>query len=64
MKDIELYNERIFENIKHIDENGNVYWEARELKNILGYKECRYFSAVLEKAQSNNNINSYFGVIT
>ena len=69
MNDIELYSESIFENIKHKDENGIEYWEARELQNILGYKEWRYFLAVLEKAQiacsqSNNNINSHFGVYT
>lgn len=69
MNDIKLYSETIFENIKHKDENGIEYWEARELQNILGYKEWRYFLAVLEKAQiacsqSNNNINSHFGVYT
>ena len=56
-----------FEDIKHIDDKGNEYWEARELQKILGYKEWRYFSAVIEKAQiacsqSNNNINYNFGV--
>ena len=66
---IEEYNDKIFESIKHIDEYGNEYWEARELQQILGYKEWRYFSAVIEKAQiacseSNNNINSNFGVNT
>lgn len=25
-----------FEDIKHIDENGNEYWYGRELQNILG----------------------------
>ena len=69
MNELELYSESIFENIKHKDENGIEYWEARELQNILGYKEWRYFLAVLEKAQiacsqSNNNINSHFGVYT
>ena len=58
-----------FENIKHIDENGNEFWTARELQKVLGYKEWRYFSAVIEKAQiacsqSNNNINHHFGVNT
>lgn len=43
--------ERTFGDIKHIDEKGNEYWEARELQEILGYKEWRYFSAVIEKAQ-------------
>ncbi len=58
-----------FESIKHVDENGREYWCARELQKILGYKEWRYFAIVIEKAQiacsqSNNNINSNFGVNT
>ena len=69
MNNIEEYTEKTFEDIKHIDENGNEYWEARELQQILGYKEWRYFSAVIEKAQvaclqSNNNVSSHFGVNT
>lgn len=69
MSDIEEFREKIFDDIKHIDEYGNEYWEARELQQILGYKEWRYFLAVIEKAQvacsqSNNNINSNFGVNT
>lgn len=69
MNTIEEYKETMFENIKHIEKNGDEYWEARELQQILGYKEWRYFSTVIEKAQiacsrSNNNINSNFGVNT
>ena len=68
-KDLEKYEEMTFEEIKHIDDNGNEFWSARELQQILGYKEWRYFSAVIEKAQvacsqSNNSINSNFGVYT
>ena len=33
--ELDNYNEKIFENIKHIDENGNEYWEARELQRML-----------------------------
>ena len=67
--EVEICKEKTFEDIKHIDEAGNEYWEARELQVILGYKEWRYFSAVIEKAQvaclqSNNQINSHFGVNT
>lgn len=67
MSNIEEYTEKIFEDIKHIDDYGNEYWEARELQKMLGYKEWRLFSAVIEKAQiacsqSNNNINLHFGV--
>ena len=69
MNDIEEYKEKIFEDIKHSDENGDEYWCARELQQMLGYKEWRYFQAVIEKAQiacsqSNNNINHHFGVNT
>ena len=68
-KELEKYEEMTFEEIRHIDNDGNEYWYARELQQILGYKEWRYFSAVIEKAQvacsqSNNNINSNFGVNT
>ena len=69
MNELENINETIFESIRHVDDEGNEYWYARELQQILGYKEWRYFSAVIEKAQiacsqSNNNINSHFGVNT
>ena len=69
MNNIDEYPKLTFEDIKRIDERGNEYWEARELQQILGYKEWRYFSSVIEKAQiacsqSNNSINSNFGVYT
>jgi len=69
MERLEKNNEKVFETIKHIDENGNEYWEARELQQILGYKEWRYFLSVIEKAQiacsqSNNSISFHFGVNT
>ncbi len=35
MNEINGYIEKIFENIKHIDENGNEYWNARELQYAL-----------------------------
>lgn len=38
MKNIEEYEVRIFENIKHVDELENEYWETIELQQILGYK--------------------------
>ena len=43
--------EKTFEDIKHIDENGNEFWYARELMVALGYKDWRYFDAVIEKAK-------------
>ena len=43
--------EKTFEDIKHADKNGNEYWFARELMITLGYKDWRYFDAVIEKAK-------------
>ena len=34
-----ILNNSIFENIKHIDDNGNAYWEARELMPLLEYSK-------------------------
>ena len=56
----ENYNNQTFEKIKHIDENGIEYWYARELMKIFGYKDWRYFDAVIEKARiacKNTGIN-------
>ena len=69
MNNIERYTEKTFDDIKHVDEKGNEYWEARELQKVLGYKEWRYFLVIIEKAQiacinSNNNPNNDFGVYT
>ena len=67
MSDIEEFKEKIFDDIKHIDENENEYWEARELMRLLGYKEWRLFDNVIEKAQvacsqSGNSINYNFSI--
>ncbi len=43
-------NNSIFESIKHIDENGNEYWLARELMEVLEYKEWKKFNKVINKA--------------
>ena len=55
----------IFEDIKHIDENGNEYWSARELQKALEYSQWRRFESVIKKAieackKSKNNINEHF----
>ena len=42
--------EKLFEDIKHIDENNNEYWLARELQQVLEYKEWRNFKIVIDKA--------------
>ena len=56
MNNIEI-NNSVFEDIKHIDEVGNEYWEARELQEVLGYSQWRRFNDVIEKAK-NACINS------
>ncbi len=60
-----MLNNSIFENIKRIDNDGNEYWFARELQDVLKYKEWRKFSNILDKAKaacqlSNLNINDHF----
>lgn len=47
----ETYDNRTFEDIKHIDENGIEYWYARELQKVLDYKEWRKFENVIKKAK-------------
>lgn len=39
MSDIEEYKEKMFDEIRHIDENGCEYWEARELMPMLEYSK-------------------------
>ena len=34
MKEIKEYTEKMFEDIKHIDEKGNEYWLARQLTRL------------------------------
>ena len=41
-----------FESIKQIDDNGNEYWYARDLQEILEYSEWRNFSKIIEKAKT------------
>lgn len=63
--DLVKYSKSIFEDIKHIDENCNEYWEARELQKMLKYKEWRKFEGVINKAKescihSQNNVFDHF----
>ena len=41
-----------FESIKQIDDDGNEYWYARDLQEILEYSEWRNFSKIIEKAKT------------
>ncbi|MBR3002240.1 MAG: DNA damage-inducible protein D [Clostridia bacterium] len=50
MNKLEINNNKTFEDIKHIDENGVEFWFARELQNVLDYREWRKFENVIKKA--------------
>lgn len=64
-EDESKYTESLFESIKHIDEQGNEFWYARELQIALEYKEWRNFTKVIDRAitaceNSENAISSHF----
>ena len=50
MKEIDE-NNKSFENIKHIDENGVEFWYARELMPILQYSNWQNFEKIIQKAK-------------
>lgn len=65
MNEIKRYTETIFEDIKHVDEEGNDYWLARELMPLLEYTLWKRFSNAIKKAiencrNSNYNISDHF----
>ena len=51
MNNIDMYKEKTFDDIKHIDEFGNEYWEARELMRVWGYAKWGNFKKVIDKAK-------------
>ena len=65
MNELKEYTEKIFEDIKHVDEFGNEYWLARELMPILEYSRWERFSNVINSAKiacknSGYNVNDHF----
>lgn len=68
MNKLNLYKEKTFDEIKHIDSNGYEYWEAREIMVVLGYYKWGNFKKVIDKSKtacniSNNNIDDHFADI-
>ena len=59
MNELEKINETIFENIKHVDEDGNEYWYARELQKVLEYTEWRKFVGIIKKAINACKVSDY-----
>ena len=53
------YAKKIFEGIKHIDENGNEYWLARELMSVLQYNLWQNFHGIIKVAMNNCNNSNY-----
>lgn len=51
MNKLEKDNNKTFEYIKHIDENGIEFWYARELMTILQYANWQNFEKIIEKAK-------------
>ena len=50
MNELKEYTEKMFEDIKHIDEVSNEYWHARELQVALEYKRWNNFHKVIKQA--------------
>ena len=58
MNELKECTEKMFEDIKHIDEEGDEYWYARELQRVLGYSQWRRFKNTVSKAKTScNNSN-------
>lgn len=51
MNEIKEYTEKMFEDIKHVDEEGNEYWLARELMLMLEYAKWQKFTNIIEQAK-------------
>lgn len=50
-KSIKQWAQSLFDSIKHTDKDGNEYWLARELNDILGYSSWENFETLLTKAK-------------
>ena len=51
-KDMEELHNKTFDELKHINENGNEFWYARDLQHALDYSRWEKFSPVIEKAKT------------
>ena len=67
MNELKECTEKMFEDIKHIDEEGKEYWLARELQSTLGYHQWRSINDLIKKAkvackESKYNVDDHFAV--
>ncbi|MCM1438734.1 MAG: DNA damage-inducible protein D [Roseburia sp.] len=51
MNELDIQQRKLFDDIKHTDENGNEYWLARELQTVLQYAKWENFHKVIKTAQ-------------
>lgn len=62
---ISKQHQATFDGIRHIDNEGNEYWRARQLAQVLEYSEYRHFLPVIERAKiacenSNERVADHF----
>ncbi len=50
-KRIATQHHATFEGIRHVDEDGNEFWLARQLATVLEYSQYRHFLPVVERAR-------------
>ena len=67
--DITQAGQTLFEEIRHVDEQGVEYWKSRELAKALSYSDYRNFLSVIKKAKaaclnSGKKVENHFGDIT
>ena len=67
MNELKECTEKMFEDIKHIDEEGKEYWLARELQSTLGYHQWRSINDLIIRAkvackESKYNVYDHFAV--
>ena len=49
--EIKTYDTKTFEDLKHINEYGQEYWLARELQEVLEYRQWRSFEDAINRAK-------------
>ena len=67
-KEVKKYNETIFESIKHINDDGQEFWYARELQVVLEYTQWRRFKEAISRAvqaceNSGNQVLNHFAEV-
>ena len=60
MNEIKEYTTKLCEDIKHIDDEDNEYWYARELMSVLQYDLWQNFHGIIKLAINNCNNSNYY----